>query len=235
MFRQLAQGLATRGHEVTVACGYPNHPGGGVFGGYRKRLITRETDGGIQIVRSWHLTTTRRTLPARAAAMTSQTLGAVVAANWTPRPNVVVSVGPPLVGPLAAAACAHRFQVPLVTVIFDIYPDVAINAGKLRNPLLVSFARSLESLAYRLSTKVIVLSDGFRSALITKGVPAAKIDVIPVWLEEDEIRPLPRDTRFRRELGLDAEKWRSTSRLEPGGGKVSRMSPQLCRNACHLV
>jgi colanic acid biosynthesis glycosyl transferase WcaI len=87
-----------------------------------------------------------------------------------------------------------------------LYPDVAVEAGKLRNPALVGAARVAEKLVYRLSDRIIVLSDGFRRTLEARGVPTDKIDVVPVWLDPDEIRPSSRDNDWRREHGIALEK-----------------------------
>ena len=202
MFEQLARALARAGHRVTVACGYPHHPRGKLLGGYRKRLFLEEEKDRVRVIRVWHLTSTRRSIPMRAAVMASQSLAAALAAQAAERPDVVINIGPPFVGPLAGAACALRFKVPLVTVIFDIYPDVAIATGRVKNPVVIRLARVAEQLTYRLSDRIVVLSEGFRATMLERGVPASKIEVIPVWLETDEVRPQSRNTRLRQQLGL---------------------------------
>jgi len=207
MVEQLARALIGQGHAVTVACGYPHHPHGEVLGGYVKRPFLRENIEGVQVLRAWHMTTTRHSIPARAGVMISQAFAAAFAALLADPPDVVLNIGPPLVGPLAGALLARRFGAKHVTVIFDIYPDVAAATGKVRNRALIRAAQVAAELGYRASDRIVVLSEGFRRTLIDKGVPQEKLSVIPVWLEADEIRPLPRETRLRTELGLDPSRF----------------------------
>lgn len=207
MVHQLARKLVESGAAVTVACGYPHHPYGAVLGGYEKHAWLRESKDGVPVVRAWHYTTTRRSIPARALVMISQAMATTIAGQLTEPPDVVLNVGPPVVGPLAAALLAKRFGAKLVTIVYDIYPDVAVTTGKIKSRAVIRASALAADLGYRSSDSVVVLSEGFRDALVDKGVPRQKIEVIPVWLEADEIRPLPRETRLRDELGLDPSRF----------------------------
>jgi len=138
--------------------------------------------------------------------MASQALGTALAALTWRSPDVVVNFGPPLAGPLLAAIIAKLRRRRSIAVIYDLYPDIAIDAGKLRNPLFVAAARLAERLAYRWADRIVVLSEGFRRTLVGRGVPAPKIDVVPVWLDPAEITPRPRDNPWRRAHGIPVEK-----------------------------
>src|SRR2546426_299457 len=48
---ELSREWVREGHEVTVLTGFPNHPVGVVFEGYRGETIRRETVDGIRVVR----------------------------------------------------------------------------------------------------------------------------------------------------------------------------------------
>jgi len=101
---------------------------------------------------------------------------------------------------------ARHFGALHVPVIYDLYPDLAIEAGVIRNRLLIRAAQKLERWIYRRSDRVVVLSEGFRRTLVeSKGVPEEKVRVIPVWLDLDEIQrsqdPLP----WRREHGISED------------------------------
>ena len=43
---------------------------------------------------------------------------------------------PPMVGDVALAV-ARRFRVPLVVVSQDVFPEIAVELGRLTNPVLV--------------------------------------------------------------------------------------------------
>jgi colanic acid biosynthesis glycosyl transferase WcaI len=205
MVAQLGSYLADRGHGVTVAAGYPHHPLGRLHKGWKKKLVTDEVENGIRVVRAWHITLNSRKIWARALVMISQALAMGVSTLWAGPCDVVINYGPPLIGPIIASLVALCRGANLVTVIYDLYPDIAAETGKVRNPLVLGLARIAERLVYRVSDNLIVLSDGFRETLVKKGVPERKITVIPVWLDADEIHPSPSDTELRRAHGIGPE------------------------------
>ena len=90
-----------------------------------------------------------------------------------------------------------------MSVVYDMYPDLAIDSGEIRNSQVIAAARRAERAQYRLSDRVLVLSDGFRRKLEARGVPPEKLVVIPVWLDTNEIVPRGRDNAWRRRQGID--------------------------------
>lgn len=205
MVAQLARFLAARGHDVTVACGHPHHPTGRLPAGWSRGLVRREDHDGVRVLRGWHPVSPSRRIPVRGLVWISQALGTAGVALRAPRPDVIVNYGPPLVGPLLAAALAGARRARLVSVIYDLYPDVAVESGSVRSGLLIAAARRAERAQYRRSDRLLVLSEGFRRKLEQRGVPPEKIAVIPVWLEADEITPRDRDTAWRRRHGIGPE------------------------------
>ncbi len=206
MVAQLCAHLRDRGWRVSVGAGYPHHPTGSVYPGYAKRPWTTENHDGLLVRRTWHVTTTSRAIPKRAAVFVSQALAMAIGGLRSGAADVVLAFGPPLVGPLLAGAVAGVRRAGLVNVIYDVYPDIAVATGKVRNPLVIGAARVAERLQYAASRRTVVLSDGLRDRLVERGVPAERIEVVPIWLDTDEIRPLDRDNPWCREQALGPEK-----------------------------
>lgn len=207
MIGELARHLVARGFRVTVAAGYPHHPHGRLPEGLKKRLLSVETTDGVRVFRVWHLTSPNMRIPVRAAVMVSQAAAMSAAGMLARSVDVVLSVGPPFAGPLFSAALARHFGAALVTVVYDIYPDIAIESGQLSNSVVIRIARALEMEMYEVSDAIIVLSDGFRRTLTGRGVAAEKVHVVPVWLSSDVISPMDRDTMWRRELLIPKDKF----------------------------
>ena len=208
MAGELAAGLARRGFHVTVAAGRPHHGSGRVPQGYGRLWRSNEQDG-YRVVRLWHPTFESRRIAARALVMASQTVATTLAAATSGRPDVLLSFGgPPLLGPVLSGFLARIWRSPLVTVIHDLYPDVAVESGAIRNRALVGAARWVERLQYRLSDHLVVLGETMREALISShGIPADRISSLPVWLDPEEIRPGERDNAWRREAGIGPERF----------------------------
>ena len=209
MAHELAEDLAKVGWTVTVAAGLPHHPTGDVADGYQRLRFTKQRLSGYTVVRCWHPTAPRTHFANRAAVMACQTAAIAVAAASGGAPDVVLSFGgPPLVGPLVSGLLARLWRVPLVSVIHDIYPDVAIETGRIKNPAVVALVTAIERIQYRLSGKLVVLGDASRRILVSsKHVPDNKVEVVPVWLDPGGIVPLPRINRWRSEHAIPDEKF----------------------------
>jgi colanic acid biosynthesis glycosyl transferase WcaI len=209
MVAELARDLVSAGWNVSVACGLPHHPTGRILTAFKKRAITIEqSPDGYEIRRLWHPTSTIRSIPVRSIVMVGQSASTFLMGLTGDRPDVVLSFGgPPILGPLFSASIASIFEVPLVTVIHDIYPDVLRESGKLSNSFIFEILKRLESLQYRLSKSLIVLGTKTRDTLASRvGVDASRVYVVPVWLDPNEITPKPRNLTLRRTLGIDDDK-----------------------------
>jgi colanic acid biosynthesis glycosyl transferase WcaI len=92
----------------------------------------------------------------------------------------------------------------MVFNVQDVFPDVVVDLGKLTDPRLVRAARWLERTTYARAAAVTVLSEDLRANVAAKVRPDHRDDVrvIPNFVDTDAIRPLPRGTAYRRELGI---------------------------------
>jgi colanic acid biosynthesis glycosyl transferase WcaI len=150
-----------------------------------------------------------RRFGARAFVMAAQMIATSVAAAVSGRPDVILSFGgPPLVGPVLSGFLALAWRSRLVSVIHDLYPDVAIESGAVRSRSLIRVARVAERLQYRLSDHVVVLGETTRETLTGSHAMAPdRISVIPVWLDPEEIRPSGRETSWRLESGIPPDRF----------------------------
>ena len=118
-------------------------------------------------------------------------------------------MSPPLTLGLAGDLMSLCRRAPLVFNIQDVFPDVAVELGALKNERIIRAAQALEKWCYRRSDAVTVLSDDLADNLRAKvtrqrGGPA-KIRVIPNFVDTELVRPMDRMTPYRRELGIGDE------------------------------
>ena len=111
--------------------------------------------------------------------------------------DVVFATSTPLTIVIPALAVKLRRRIPLVLEVRDLWPELPIAVGALRNPFLKAAARGLEWLAYRASTHIVALSPGMARGVARRGFPASRVTVIPNGLR---CRPL-RCSRRERALG----------------------------------
>ncbi len=206
MVDELARHLSGRGFGVTVAAGLPHHPSGKLPEGFERALWRRERRSGYEVLRAGHLVSESRTIPARLAVYATQALATALAGAVARKVDLVLVYGPPLVGPALGAALARRHRAPMVNVIYDVYPDIAVETGKVRSPALIAAARLFERLQYREAAATLVLSRGLKQLLVDRGVPPERVVVLPIWLDADEITPGPRDNAWRHEQGIPLDK-----------------------------
>jgi glycosyltransferase involved in cell wall biosynthesis len=93
--------------------------------------------------------------------------------------DVVFATSTPLTIVFPGIYSAWRRRVPLVFEVRDLWPDVPIAMGVIRNPVAIWLARALERLAYRYSKHIVALAPGMRVDILGKGVAAHKVSVIP--------------------------------------------------------
>lgn len=119
------------------------------------------------------------------------------------RYDIVLSPSPPLTIGLVAAALARLRGARFVYNVQEIYPDIAVSLGILRNRLLVRMLEFLERFIYRRAEAIVVISERFRKRLLEKGVQPEKLHVISNFVDVDVMTPRPRQNDFSRARGLD--------------------------------
>lgn len=93
--------------------------------------------------------------------------------------DIVFATSTPLTIALPGALAAWRLKVPMVFEVRDLWPDVPIAMGYLRNPITRKAAQWLERFAYARSSRVVALSDGMADGVVRAGYPREQVAVIP--------------------------------------------------------
>lgn len=93
--------------------------------------------------------------------------------------DVVFATSTPLTIAIPAVQAKKRLGVPMVFEVRDLWPELPIAMGALRNPLLIRAARWLERYAYRHASRVVALSPGMAEGVIRTGYDAMNISEIP--------------------------------------------------------
>jgi len=93
--------------------------------------------------------------------------------------DVVFATSTPLTVALPGVYASRMLRIPMVFEVRDLWPELPIALGALRNPFLVWLAKKLERFAYSHASRVIALSPGMRDGVIRNGFPKDRIAVIP--------------------------------------------------------
>jgi colanic acid biosynthesis glycosyl transferase WcaI len=231
---RLVHELAARGHRLDVVTALPWYLHHAVEPDWRGRPVRRErTDWGT-ITRVHPFPADKRSIPRRAAGFVAFSALAGVAAALGGRVDAVLAMSPPLTLGLTGWAAGLARRAPLVFNVQDVFPDVAIEVGALTDRRVITAARWLERATYARSAAVTVLSDDLRDNLVAKVGPARaeRIRVIPNFVDTAAVRPGPRDTAYRRELGIDPDR---TVVLYAGNMGFSQSLPMVIEVARRLA
>jgi len=92
--------------------------------------------------------------------------------------DVIFATSTPLTIALPAIYAKRRLKVPMVFEVRDLWPELPIAMGALHGPM-IPLARWLESLAYKHSAHIVVLSPGMKQGVLHTGYPDARVHIIP--------------------------------------------------------
>ena len=119
------------------------------------------------------------------------------------RPDLLHAHSPPLVG-LAAVRAGARHGLPVVYEIRAFWEDAAVDKGACREgDWRYRATRALETHVVRRADAVTCICAGLRNDLLTRGVPAQKLTVIPNAIDPSQF-PTARsvDSALAAQLGL---------------------------------
>jgi glycosyltransferase involved in cell wall biosynthesis len=179
---EFARLLKRQGHEITVLCG--NSAGSGLTS-HPGRLVEEYNLDGITTIQlnvPYHqkMSYLRRT----AAFVWFMLLASWVAARQRDV-DVIFATSTPLTIAVPAMLASLINRQPFIFEVRDLWPEVPIGMGILRNPLLIVLARVLERLAYRSAAHIVACSPGMKDGIIRAGAQADKVSVIPNACDND--------------------------------------------------
>ena len=201
LMQELAEGLAVRGHDVSVVTLRPRYNLAD-NGGKNDNAPKSHCGNRVRVIRV-------NSLPVHNAPLWLRGLGELTL-PWTflrglrtlPHPDVVAIYSPPLPLGLAGAALKLFRHVPFVLNVQDLFPQHIIDVGLLKNPVLIQAYRTMESLLYRTAQQIAVHSQGNKHFLVEqRRVPASKIALLPNWVDTGQSEA-PAFLNFRKTWNL---------------------------------
>lgn len=203
MVQELAEDLSAAGHQVTVQTGFPNHPRGRLFPGWRVRWRQTRREGRHRVQRVWHAVSPKTSAAGRLWAYATFAAGSLLNGPALGRQDVVVCLSTPLMGVWTAWLLARLWRARFVNVIFDLWPEAIRNAGLVGGGGLgYRLVRRIDTWNCRLSDAITTLGEGMRRQILARGIDPQRVRVVPFWVDVEKIRPLPRDNAWRREQGI---------------------------------
>jgi hypothetical protein len=185
----LADNLCKSGFPVTVVTAFPYYSHPAKENGLKD---TREPDQNrtYQIVRTYTFRTPKKLIGYRLLTFLSFMVSSALYCLRSPKPmDVILTISPPFFSLLTAWLVSKIKRIPFIIDIQDLYPDTAIQLGKLRHPLLIGIWRFLELAIYKQAAAIVVISSGFKENMARRGINPEKIFIIQSWVDTEKFSP----------------------------------------------
>ena len=203
LMAQLCEGLTACGHEVSVITGFPHYENFRVWDEYRGKLVQRARYRDMDVTRLYVYAPGKKSMVNRLLSYVSyNTLATMAGALSRRRWDVVLCPNGSFFTGITAWLLEKMKSAPFIYNVQDLYPEVPVRAGQLRNRHAIAALRSMEQFMYRKAAHITVITPAIRENLLGKGVPTDKMTVIPNFVDTDFIRPLAKDNDFARAHGL---------------------------------
>jgi len=203
--RFLATELARCGHEVEIVTSFPNYPKGEFFAGYENGFYRRELWQGLTLHRVWLFPAVGSGVK-RLLNYGSFTLTSLFGLLRCKRPDYIFVESPPLFLSFPAWLTAIFWRSQIIFNVADLWPDVIVDQGFMKDGLIMKLLRAIESWSYRRAAYVNSVTDWIVKVLKErKNVPSEKILFLPNGADTDTFRPRPPDQQLLSQLNLSGK------------------------------
>lgn len=199
LMTDLAVDLAARGLDVTVLAAVPYY------------LLTpdliipsKEEYKGVKIIRVYTTRFNLNNVLGRIPNWLSFHFFVMLKCLLIPRHDVVLTLTIPpyiaFVGMLIRKIKGSKFMFG----VQDIYPDVAVGLGLIKNKVLIKLLLRLTVWNYKKADKIVPIGEVMRDEIIRHGIRPDKITVIHNWADSEELYPVKKeDNPLIKELGIE--------------------------------
>lgn len=121
--------------------------------------------------------------------------------------DLVIATSTPLT--VAAPALFRLWfrKTPYIFEVRDLWPDVPVQMGAIKNKYMIRFLRWFEKITYRKAEHVIALSPGMVDGVV-KYIPKSKTSMIPNMAKIDAFWPRAKEQGLMEEMGLASESFK---------------------------
>lgn len=121
--------------------------------------------------------------------------------------DVVFATSTPLTVGVPALFAKWFKKKKYIFEVRDLWPEVPIQMGAFKNPLIIKLTRWLEKTIYKNAEHVIALSPGMQDGVV-KYIPKEKTSMIPNMAKKDEFWPREKNMELVEQLGLKQDSFK---------------------------
>lgn len=165
------------GADVTVITCAPNFPKGEVYSGYKNKFIHKEEIDGIKVIRVWSYITANEGFFKRILDYTSYALMAFFVGLFV-KTDLIIATSPQFFTALSGNFLSVIKRKKWVMEVRDLWPESIVAVGAMKENFLIRIFERLELWLYRSANHIVVVTDTFKSKMISRGICKGKISVV---------------------------------------------------------
>ncbi|KQC29345.1 glycosyltransferase family 4 protein [Flagellimonas eckloniae] len=116
--------------------------------------------------------------------------------------DMIIATSTPLTVGLPALLAKKLRNTPYLFEVRDLWPDVPVQMGGLKNKFLTKLAYWFEKKIYHNASEIVALSPGMAAGVINAGISEKRVTTIPNMSKIDRFWPREKDPGLIKELGL---------------------------------
>ncbi len=207
LLTDLSEDLIKAGYQIKVITGNPNN----IF--FKNNTIPRkENYKGIEIIRLKNTTFTKYRMAGRVLNYLTFHFLVFSRVLFYERPHLVFVLSTPPFISFSGLMLKILKKSKVIYNVQDLFPDLAIELGKLKNKLFIGFLKKLSELIVRKVDKVVVVGEymekKIREELLKETSENNHIITIHNWADGDKIKVLRgniEDNFLRKKWGLEGK------------------------------
>lgn len=203
MVREIAEDLINKGNKVTVITGWPNHPQGIIFSGWKNKFrLYKYENNGINLIRCGHSIHPRNKMFWRIWYYFSFSLSTLINGLRVRSIDSVLCLSTPIFGTWSSWILAKIKKARFVYDIFDLHPESALNSMILKNNVVYKILLALDTKICQKSELILTLSESMKKSIVSRGILPERIKVAPFWVDTNKIRPESNENPWRTKLSV---------------------------------
>lgn len=97
---------------------------------------------------------------------------------------------------------------PFIFEVRDLWPEVPIQMGAIKNPVIIGLAKWFERLLYKKASHVIALSPGMEDGVLQVGTPQEKVSMVSNMAKIDKFWVRDPNPQIMKELDLSVDRFK---------------------------
>lgn len=119
--------------------------------------------------------------------------------------DIIYATSTPLSVGVPALIANKILNKPYFFEVRDLWPEVPIQMGQIKNSLMINLLRGLEKLIYHNAKKIIALSPGMRTGVLNTGIEKNRVVMVPNMSKPNEFYPRSVNHILNKQFGISSD------------------------------